>query len=305
LYDEVTSVSEQGLPETTSTASAWDIALGPANPDDILRSERPDDSPPIDDAGDSARAEASADDAGFGQPSDTEDGPRDVEAPTDPTTSPRAGILESMAFSDDEDVDDSVSRYMQHLLARSPQSSESGGGNRDRYVAVPTGKRSDTVVGKPDGTTVATSSDVSLKPESVRGNPAEASPRDLERPFPFDLSHSTQPVHVQNKDAVRAATEQMRQVANQQTVTNVEAANWKQLKRSIRTKLVLAALAFLLSAGLLYCGYHYRPEFMILGICTSGLGVLTWLDLILAIRQAQTRAAKLTGRKKPTGPVSS
>ena len=57
----------------------------------------------------------------------------------------------------------------------------------------------------------------------------------------------------------------------------------------------------MLSASLLFRGYHYRPEFLILGIFASGLGVVTWLDLLLAIRQANVRASKLTGRKKPSG----
>lgn len=61
----------------------------------------------------------------------------------------------------------------------------------------------------------------------------------------------------------------------------------------------------MLSAGLLYWGYYYRPGFMILGILTSGLGVVTWLDLLLAIRQAHVRASRLTGRKKASDKAKS
>ncbi|TXT22096.1 MAG: hypothetical protein FD138_3746 [Planctomycetota bacterium] len=93
----------------------------------------------------------------------------------------------------------------------------------------------------------------------------------------------------------------MRLVANQQTVKNIEASNWKQIKQSIKNKLALAAIAFVLSAGLLFWGYYYRPDFLVLGVFASGLGVLTWLDLILAVRQAHARTSQLAGRKQRSG----
>ncbi len=78
-----------------------------------------------------------------------------------------------------------------------------------------------------------------------------------------------------------------------------------QIRQSIKAKLALATLSFVLSAGLLFWGYHYRPEFLILGICTSGLEVVTWLDLLLAIRKAHVPVSKLTGRKKPSSQAKS
>ncbi len=217
-----------------------------------------------------------------------------------PTVGPVVSILESMAFADDEDVDDSVSRYMQHLLARSQNPVDD---DRDRYVPVPTGKSSTVVaaVAKPfDKKTTADGWNPN-EPAVTSGISPELSPPASDSLSSDDSIPSQQvPIHRQDRDALRAATEQMRQVANQQTVKNVEAANWKQIRRSIKTKLALAALSFVLSAGLLFWGYHYRPEFLILGILASGLGVVTWLDLLLAIRQAHVRASKLTGRKKPS-----
>ncbi len=220
-----------------------------------------------------------------------------------PTTGPVVSILESMAFADDEDVDDSVSRYMQHLLARSQNPED-----RDRYVPVPTGKTSLVVAAvatpldknitadghEPDEPAVTSGINSDL-PQQSMGSQSQADSTPL-RPSP---------IRPQDRDALRAATEQMRHVANQQTVKNVEAANWKQIRQSIKTKLALAALSFVLSAGLLFWGYHYRPEFLILGIFASGLGIVTWLDLLLAIRQAHVRASKLTGRKKPSGKAKS
>lgn len=229
--------------------------------------------------------------------------PRTEEQAIVPSTGPVVSILESMAFGEDEDVDESVSRYMQHLLARSPNSPA---GDRDRYIPVPTEKRSVAAEAKPFSKMSAVNDQTPIETASVSGNHAGDSPSKLENLSQAEVAPSRlHPVHQQDRDAIRAATEQMRQVANQQTVKNVEAANWKQIRRSIKTKLVLAALSFVLSAGLLYWGYYYRPEFMILGIFASVLGVVTWLDLLLAIRQAHVRASKLTGRKKPSGKAKS
>ncbi len=223
-----------------------------------------------------------------------------------PSTGPVVSILESMAFTEDEDVDESVSRYMQHLLARSPQPQE---GERDRYIPAAIEKRSSVIAaarGKPFSNSATLSGQVSIEPAAVSGDQAGETQSTLESPSQAEVAPARlQPVHQQDREAIRATTEQMRRVANQQTVKNVEAANWKQIRRSIKTKLVLATLAFMLSAGLLYWGYFYRPEFLILGLLTSGLGVVTWLDLLLAIRQAHVRASKLTGRKKPTGEAKS
>lgn len=223
-----------------------------------------------------------------------------------PSTGPVVSILESMAFSDDEDVDESVSRYMQHLLARSPQPQD---GERDRYIPVPIEKRAAAVAtaeAKPFSKVAVVNDQASIAPAAVSGGQAIDPQSTLESLSQDAVAPARlQPVHQQDRESIRAATEQMRQVANQQTVKNVEAANWKQIRRSIKTKLVLAALSFMLSAGLLYWGYYYRPEFMILGVLTSALGIVTWLDLLLAIRQAHVQASRLTGRKKPTGKAKS
>ena len=219
------------------------------------------------------------------------------ETTIDPTPGPVVSILESLAFSDDEDIDDSVSRYMQHLLARSQTPGEA---KLDRYVPAHSIR-----------STAATNAARELTPSQVSisdPSPAEESnsqpPETAEdRRIAIEELESiratltrTNPTFVQNKDEVRAVTQQMRQVANQQTVTNVEAANWKQLKGSIKNKMALATLAFLISGGLLYWGYQDQPKFLVLGACTSGLGIMTWLDLILDIRKARARTSRLAGR---------
>lgn len=210
-------------------------------------------------------------------------------------------ILESMAFHDDEDVDESVSRYMQHLLSRSTEPKD---GKRDRYIPISTVKRStagavpaanpSSEMPKIDSleSRVDPSAEVEEVQESASEPTAEAPAR-------------RQPLQQQDRAAIRAATEQMRQVANQQTVKVVEAANRKQIRQSIKSKAALAGLSFVLSAGLLYWGFQERPEFLILGFCTSGLGIVTWLDLLFAIRQGRARTSQLTGRKKSAGPKTS
>ncbi len=224
------------------------------------------------------------------------------ETTIDPTPGPVVSILESLAFSDDEDIDDSVSRYMQHLLARSQNPGEA---KLDRYVPAHSIRSTATTNASRDLTPSQVSiSDPSPAKESNL-KPAETAE---DRRVAIEELESIRasltpgnPTHIQNKDAVRAATEQMRQVANQQTVTNVEAANRKQLKGSIKNKMALATLAFLISGGLLYWGYQDQPKFLVLGVCTSGLGIMTWFDLILDIRKARARTSRLAGRtKKPS-----
>ena len=255
----------------------------------------------------------SANDSNLDQPPEPDTTPdkntadsRAKEAEIVPSTGAVVSILESMAFTEDEDVDESVSRYMQHLLARSPQPQE---GERDRHSSSPPQKRSTVAAAtgsNPSSKNATVDGLSSAAPTAVSGNPStdsQLAPEDLSESE--DAPARLQPVHNQDRDAVRVATEQMRQVANQQTVKNVEAANWKQIRQSIKLKLVLATLAFMLSAGLLFWGYYYRPEFLVLGVLTSGLGIVTWLDLLVAIRQAHVRASKLTGRKKPTDAAKS
>lgn len=206
-------------------------------------------------------------------------------------------ILESMAFHEDEDVDESVSRYMQHLLSRSTEPKD---GKRDRYIPISAVKRSvpgtaptaDSPSETPKTDNLASRVDPLAETEEIQEDVSE----------PIDEAPlRRQPVQQQDRAAIRAATEQMRQVANQQTVKVVEAANRKLIRQSIKSKVALAALSFVLSAGLLYWGYQERPEFLILGFCTSGLGIVTWLDLLFAIRQGRVRTSQLTGRKKSAG----
>lgn len=262
---------------------------------------------------DVAATSPSANDSDLAQPADpavtlgnASSDPQTEEAEAAPSTGPVVSILESMAFAEDEDVDESVSRYMQHLLARSPLARD---GERDRYIPVSAVKKpnvSAETTTKPFSKAIATDDQTPLEPAVVSKLPTDvAQLARKDQPQAAVTSSQLPRVPQQDREAIRAATEQMRQVANQQTVKNVEAANWKQIRRSIKTKLILAALSFVLSAGLLYWGYYYRPEFMILGILTSGLGVVTWLDLLLAFRQAHIRASQLTGRKKPSGKAKS
>lgn len=250
----------------------------------------------------------SAQPAGLDATSDNSDDDLQAEeTESAPSTGPVGSILESMAFAEDEDVDESVSRYMQHLLARSPLARD---GERDRYIPVSAVKKKSQVDAetgaKPFSKAAPAEGPTPLEPASASEMSAAGSQTADESLLQAIVAAPRmQRVPQQDREAIRAATEQMRQVANQQTVKNVEAANWKQIRRSIKTKLVLAALSFVLSAGLLYWGYYYRPEFLILGIFASVLGVVTWLDLLLAIRQAHVRASQLTGRKGPSSKAKS
>ena len=78
----------------------------------------------------------------------------------------------------------------------------------------------------------------------------------------------------------------------------MQASNSVRLKRSLKMKSSLAVFSFVLSAGLLFLGYSYQPDFLVLGVCAAGLGVMTWVDLFIAIRDARRRTSQLAGRKK-------
>ncbi len=211
----------------------------------------------------------------------------------EPVVPPNSGspvnILGSLAFSDDEPVDDSVSRYMQHLLARSQRPSENGG---ERYVPASTHKSPGTEPTRlTSGASPISVTEIEITSESDSSGAESPSSAKLR-------AMQAEPAHKQDKDAIRAATEKMRQVANQQTFNNVRASNSIRLKRSLKMKSSLAVFSFVLSAGLLSLGYSYQPDFLVLGVCAAGLGVMTWVDLFIAIREARRRTSQLSGRKK-------
>lgn len=201
--------------------------------------------------------------------------------------------LSELSFSDDEPIEDSVSRYMQLLLARSNKAAEQAQQFDTSGTARSTPPRlaPQTVSGESAAmrsNTCAATLSTSTAPTQQNAETPQADPA---------TASSAAPGSKLSKDALRNVTEQMRQVANQQTLRNVQAANRNRLLSSLKTKLLLAALAFSLSAGLLYLGYNHKPDFLPLGVCALGLGIMTWLDLFLGIRAARARMAQLTGRK--------
>ena len=297
-------VDETVIDETHASSQDWET-LPTVSPMSLEKSDRPFgsesaqlDDPSADGATDAAKEDLPA--IEMSSVEEVETNAVEPEAEPDPKESQVVSILDSMAFSDEEHIDDSVSRYMQQLLARTTQSG-------DREASRPLSAPSTTAVVRA-GTTVTQPPKPSTALGSVPAQPFAGVQNEAVNVLTSPVAESEnevtplklQPVHRQDKDAVRATTEHLRQVANQQTVKHVEAANWKLIKRSIVIKLVLAAISFTMSAGLLLWGYYHRPDFLILGVCASGLGIMTWLDLILAIRQARKRMARLAGSKTKT-----
>jgi hypothetical protein len=214
------------------------------------------------------------------------------ETSAEDSVPPSKSPLMELSFSDDEPIEDSVSRYMQLLLARTgkaaekvtlPGPSDKGNGSSPRLTtqtksAKPTTLRSNTMV--------STQSACTAPMPTIAENPGVLPATPTSAASGSKLS----------KDVLRNVTEQMRQVANQQTLHNVQASNRNRLMTSLKTKLLLAALAFSLSAGLLYLGYNHKPDFLPLGVCALGLGIMTWLDLFIGIRAARAKTAQLRGR---------
>ena len=211
-------------------------------------------------------------------------------------------VAEPLSFSDDEPVDESVSRYMQSLMARTRGWSEQSVPETAAETPVPSTPPKSLVQPEPK-------LDLQPKLDPPPVSSMEARVADNDRPVPVVVptvreiesgeraSESTtaeiSPVHKQDKDALRAATENMREVANLQALKNVEAAGWARLKGSIKTKLVLAAFSFLLCLCLLYLGFRSTPGFIVLGGCAACIGLLTWIDLFMAIYKIRRRSREL------------
>jgi hypothetical protein len=216
-----------------------------------------------------------------------------IEPATSPNNASPVSALGELAFDENESVDDSVSRYMQNLLARSQKAGEN---STDRFVPPSVPMPSGAVPAQPPVASSPVVSPIRVSEVEVADG-SESSGTESTSSDKLQALKS-EPAHKQDKEAIRAATERMRQVANQQTLNVVQASNSLRIRRSVKTKSCLATFSFVLSSGLLFLGYTSQPDFLVLGICAAGLGVMTWVDLFIAIRDARRRTMQLAGRKK-------
>ncbi|MCX7421583.1 MAG: FHA domain-containing protein [Planctomycetia bacterium] len=203
---------------------------------------------------------------------------------------------ESLSFNDDEPVDDSVGRYMQKLLARSrgwgeASSSEPHLESSTPIVSLNEAVQSEEKRAVPLLNTVTQPAEVRLSVSETDDVTAQSTVRELAS-SDFPQNNST-PAHKQDKHALRAVTENMREVANLQTLKNVETASWVRLQSSIKTKSALAAFSFVLCIGLLYLGFQSKPGFIVLGSCAACIGILTWVDLFMAIYKVRRCSKEL------------
>ena len=220
-----------------------------------------------------------------------------------PVTRGDVRAIESLSFNDDDPVDDSVDRYMQGLLARSRGWSESVDARPLAIAPTPiaTPESVVKVVAAPETPPllVATLNPVAAPNIDVRKSLSERETFAVQSPISEAAlsdakpSATTNPVHKQDKEALRAVTENMREVANLQALKNVETAGWSRLRDSIKVKSALAAFSFILCLGLLYLGYQSKPGFIVLGGCASCIGILTWIDLFMAIYHVRHRSKEL------------
>ncbi len=177
----------------------------------------------------------------------------------------------------DEDVDDSVTRYMQGLLARARGESA----NAENHSEPGPSANYEPAV-------------------AVAVNPIAATTSDDEE-YDEDIVTSNVPVHQQDHDALRTATAQMRQVANLQALHNVKQHSRKRIFSAFKTKIALATFAFLLGLGFLVVGYRDRPALIVLGGCAMCIGGLTWIDMFIGIRETRERSAGLSKRTQANG----
>jgi hypothetical protein len=240
-----------------------------------------------------------------------------------PSSREKSAFVEPLSFRDDEPVDESVSRYMQNLMARTRGWSDQNAPEAAAVIPTPiTPQQEDLTSEAPfdlqfkrddrSPTAAVETLEIARQPVAIQPvalEPVATQTVETQQPVPFVPSamdqnasietenHPTsavsRPVHQQDKDALRMATENMREVANLQTLKNVEAAGWARLKNSIKTKLGLAAFSFLLCVGLLYLGFRSEPGLIVLGGCAGCIGLLTWIDLFMAIYKLRRRSKEL------------
>lgn len=216
--------------------------------------------------------------------------------------------IESLSFNDDEHVDKSVDRYMKGLLARSRglDGPIDVGPSKETMRPVEVSK---TVEAPRTVTETITTSEIpTLQVDApgieVRQPISESKSVTTQSPIPEATSSDTEPtepskpVHRQDKDALRAVTENMREVANLQALKNVETAGWVRLRDSIKIKSALAAFSFMLCLGLLYLGYRSQPGLIVLGGCAACIGILTWIDLFMAIYKVRHRSKELDEQRR-------
>lgn len=201
---------------------------------------------------------------------------------------------ESLSFNDNEPVDDSVGRYMQKLLARSRGWGEPNSSEPRVELPTPIVPLNDAVQEKraePLLNAVPTLAEARM---SLSAGDDITTPSTVPEIASSEVSQNySTPAHKQDKHALRAVTENMREVANLQTLKNVETASWARLQSSIKTKSALAAFSFMLCIGLLYLGFQSKPGFIVLGSCAACIGILTWVDLFMAIYKVRRRSKEL------------
>jgi len=238
---------------------------------------------------DASSAPAHSDDAEFVAEQAADELNSGVSEATAATTSD-----EPLSYSDDENVEQSVTRYMQNLIARTRGWGEPVDGaqsQQSQSTAEPT-------TAMRDSECVRESESPSANARPI-GTDTPAVNTDRQQPLMVTPpAQSMGPVHRQDKESLRAATEHMRHVANLQTRNNVEVSNWSRLKSSIKTKSALATSAFVLSLGLVLLGYRGKPELIVLGGCTACIGVLTWLDLLMAMHKARAETKRLSAEER-------
>ena len=203
------------------------------------------------------------------------------EEPEKPTAS-------SFESAEHDEPEDSISAYMERLLARNRQ--VTGGSS------APTGTSS----GVPAATATAVSKQGAASPE-VRVEEAPASGSKPER----WLEES--PRHRQNRDQVRAEVQVLRQIANQSARSAVATASRRDVRKQVMVKTTASVLA--LGSGVAALLLEVSTPF---GLVVLGIGMMFSIDLTLTIfrnwkqlRDLKKAAAALEGEDRRSDVESS
>ncbi len=201
---------------------------------------------------------------------------------TDP--SPASNTNESFKPEETGEEDDSISAYMERLLARNRQ--VTGASDREEESASPP----PTTKPKPSSnelpTNVEPASESSTAPKEQRENWLEDTPR-----------------HRQNRDQIRADVQVLRQIANQSARSAVATASRRDIRKQVIVKTIasMLALASGVAALLLEVSTVFGLTVLCFGLLFSGDLTLTIFRNWKSLRDLKKAAAELNGETSSQG----
>jgi hypothetical protein len=192
-----------------------------------------------------------------------------------------AQSAESDSPTSDADDRDSIAAYMERLLARNRPNKNRGGESEFRPVVAQ----------------VPTSAPIIVTPDSTLDESGSSDPA---QPVAEVSREPRQPRHQQDKDAVRANLNSLREVANLSARTAIARHSGKQLKDKLLVKLLLTTACFVVGLVLLTSKWWGHGAYATYGWGALGLGIVTGMEM-LARSLGLVSLSKMSAGDTPEG----